>query len=487
MQKGHISVEWQYLMIKKRIWAILIIIIGISLGFFVYKSEPVNGHAPAKPAFLTSFFNRHLMPFKLGLDLSGGTHLVYEADVSKIPPAEVSDSMAVLRNVVDARVNSKQVSGVLGVLEPLIQIKEGGVGAEGSEQLIVDLPGVTDVSQAEKTIGETPTLEFRLKSTTPPKPVEATVGPDGKLVVPPASLTDGYTDTGLTGRYLSTAAVQFDPNTGAAYVALNFNAEGAKLFDDITKANIGRTLAIFLDGQIISAPTIQTEISGGQAVITGNFTPVQAKSLASSLSYGALPVPIHLVSSELIGPSLGVQAMKDGVRAGIIGFLIIALFLILWYRLPGLVAVIALSLYVVVTLAVFKLLHVTLSSAAIAGFIISIGVAVDANVLIFERIKEELRGGRTVADAITAGFDRAWLSIRDSNISTIITALILFSLFAGTFVRGFAITLLLGVLISMFSAILVSRLFLRSVATKEGSRVTNFLFGSGFSSAKSRT
>ncbi len=473
-------------MLKKRILALFIIIIGICLGFFVYKSEPVNGHAPAKPAFLTSFFERHQMPFKLGLDLSGGTHLVYEADVSAIPKDQVSDSMQVLRDVVDARVNSKAVSGVLGVLEPLIQIKEGGVGAQGSEQLIVDLPGVTDVTQAEQTIGQTPTLEFKLKSDKPAAPVKATVDANGKLTIPDVNLGDSYVDTGLTGRYLKTASVQFDQNTGSAYVALTFDADGAKLFDDITKANIGKTLAIFLDGQIISAPTIQTEITGGQAVITGNFTPVQAKALASSLSYGALPVPIHLVSSELIGPSLGVAAMHDGVKAGIIGFLAIALFLIFWYRLPGLVAVIALSLYVVMTLTVFKLLHVTLSSAAIAGFVISIGVAVDANVLIFERIKEELRGGRTVADAITAGFNRAWLSIRDSNISTIITALILFSLFAGTFVRGFAITLLLGVLISMFSAILISRLFLRSVATKEGSKVTNFLFGSGFSSAKSR-
>ena len=202
------------------------------------------------------------------------------------------------------------------------------------------------------------------------------------------------------------------------------------------------------------------------------------------MSYGALPVPIHLISSQLIGPSLGAKAIHAGVYAGIIGFLIIALFLILWYRLPGVVAVVALGLYVAITLAIFKLLQVTLSSAAIAGFIISIGVAVDANVLIFERIKEELRAGRTVADAITTGFARAWLSIRDSNISSIITALILFFLFGGTFVRGFAITFLLGVLVSMLSAILISRLFLRSVATKEGSRVTNFLFGSGFSSAK---
>lgn len=473
-------------MIKKRLTALLILIIGLGLGFFVYKSEPVGGHAPAKPAFLTNYFNKHPKPFKLGLDLSGGTHLVYEADVSQIPAEQVTDSMNVLRNVVDARVNSQQVSGVLGVLEPLIQIKEGGVGAAGSEQLIVDLPGVTDVAQAEKTIGQTPTLEFRLASEKPAEePTKITVGADGNVVLPAKNPLTGWDSTGLTGRYLKSASVQFDQNTGSAYVNLKFDDEGGKLFEKITSEHIGKTLAIFLDGQAISTPTIQTAISGGEAVITGDFTPVQAKALASSLSYGALPVPIHLISSELIGPSLGAQAMKDGMRAGIIGFLVIALFLIFWYRLPGLMAVIALGIYVVLTLTVFKVLHVTLSAAAIAGFIISIGVAVDANVLIFERIKEELRAGRTVADAITTGFSRAWLSIRDSNVSTMITAVILFALFAGTFVRGFAITLLLGVLISMFSAILISRLFLRSVATKDGSKVTNFLFGSGFSSAKS--
>ncbi len=469
---------------KKRIWALIIIIIGAALGLFVYKSEPVGGHSPAKPAIATAFFNRHLDPFKLGLDLSGGTHLIYQADVSQIPADQVAGSMQILQKVVSARINSKQVSGVFGVLQPLVQIKSGGVGAAGSQQLIVDLPGVTDVAQAESTIGQTPTLDFRLQSTTPAPPVQATVGADGKVSLPAVDPYANYVSTGLTGRYLSSASVQFDPNTGAPYVALNFNSDGAALFDQITKANVGKTLAIFLDGQPISTPTIQQEITGGQAVINGTFTPTQAKTLADSLSYGALPVPINLVSSELIGPSLGAAAVKDGVHAGVIGFLIIAIFLILWYRLPGLVAVVALSIYVSITLAVFKLMHVTLSADAIAGFIISIGVAVDANVLIFERIKEELRGGRTVSDAITTGFSRAWLSIRDSNISSIITALILFMLFADTFVRGFAITFLLGVVISMISAILITRLILRAVATKDGTRLTNFLFGSGFSSAR---
>lgn len=468
-------------MIKKRIWALVILIIGIAVGFYVYKSEPVGGHAPAKPAFMTSFFDRHLHPFKLGLDLSGGTHLVYQADVSAIPAEQVSASMEVLRTVVDARINSKEVSGALGVLEPLVQVQDGGVGTGGSQQLIVDLPGVTDVAQAEATIGATPTLEFRLAGAT--EPVKATVGPDGTVSIP-ADPYAGYVSTGLTGRYLKSAAVQFDQTTGRPLVALTFNDEGADLFQKITRENVGKTLAIFLDGAAISTPTIQQEINGGQATISGNFTPKEAKALADSLSYGALPVPIQLVSSQLIGPSLGAAAMHDGVKAGIIGFSVIALFLLFWYRLPGLMAVIALSLYVVLTLFVFKFMNVTLSAAAIAGFIISIGIAVDANVLIFERIKEELRAGRVVSDAIGTGFDRAWLSIRDSNVSTMITSLILFSLFGGTFIRGFALTLLIGVLISMLSAVVISRLFLRSVATKDGSRATSFLFGSGFSSAR---
>ncbi len=471
-------------MVKKRLQALLVLVVGLGLGFFVYKSEPVNGQAPKQPNILTSYFTKHPSPFKLGLDLSGGTHLVYDADVSALKPEQVSDSMQVLRDVVESRVNARQVSGVLGVLEPLVQIKEGGIGAQGSEQLIVDLPGVTDVTAAVNTIGQTPTLEFRLQDESKKQATStATVGPDGSLVVGDIDPYAGFVSTGLTGRYLDTATLDFDQGTGQPHVSLQFNDEGAKLFAEITKENTGKVLAIFLDGKPISAPTIREEITGGKAVISGSFTPKSAKALADSLRYGALPVPVKLVSSELIGPSLGAQAMKAGVHAGLIGFLIVALFLVLWYRLPGLVAVVALSMYVSITLAIFKLLHVTLSSAAIAGFIISIGVAVDANVLIFERIKEELRAGRTVADAITAGFSRAWLSIRDSNVSSIITALILFFIFGASFVRGFAITFLLGVLISMLSSILVSRLFLRAIAPSKTTKMSAFLFGSGFTSA----
>ncbi|MBP6884906.1 MAG: protein translocase subunit SecD, partial [Candidatus Pacebacteria bacterium] len=465
-------------MIKKRLQALLVLIIGLSLGFFVYKSEPVGGHVPTTPNILTSYFEKNPSPFKLGLDLSGGTHLVYEADVSDLDSSEVSGSMQVLRDLVEHRINSRQVSGVLGVLEPLVQVKEGGIG--GSEQLIVDLPGVTDVSQAIDTIGATPTLEFRIESGKEVKPVEATVGKDGTVSLGSIDPYSNFVSTGLTGRYLDKAILEFDPNTGVPRVSLNFNEEGAKMFAAITKANIGKVVGIFLDGKPISTPVVQEEITGGQAVISGNFTPKEGKALADSLRYGALPVPIKLVSSELIGPSLGASAIQAGIMAGIIGFLAIAIFLLFWYRLPGLVAVISLGVYVAIMLTIFKFLNVTLSSAAIGGFIISIGIAVDANVLIFERIKEELRGGRTISDAINTGFSRAWLSIRDSNISSIITALILYFIFDVSFVRGFAITFLLGILTSMVSAILVSRLFLRAIAPSGETKFTAFLFGSGF-------
>ncbi len=467
-------------MIKKRLGALSILIISVAIGFFVYKSEPQGGSIPATPNILTSYFQKHPKPFTLGLDLSGGTHLVYEADVSEVAPENIEDSMQVLRDVVLRRINSKQVAGALGVLEPLVQIKEGGIGAAGSQQLIVDLPGVTDVAIAEKAIGQTPTLDFRLKSDTS-VPQTVTVGPDGTVDMGSIDPYSDFVSTGLTGRYLDTARVEFDQTTGMPLVALSFTDDGAKLFAEITRNNTGKSLAIFLDGSPISAPTIQQEITGGQAVISGKFSVKEAKALAGSLSYGALPVPVKLVSSELIGPTLGSEALDAGLFAGIIGFIAIGAFLILWYRLPGVIATIALAVYVVTTLAVFKLLNVTLSSAAIAGFIISIGIAVDANILVFERMKEERRSGKSLSESVKAGFSRAWFSIRDSNFSSMITAVILFFVFKTSFIRGFAITLLLGVIISMFSSMIVTRLFVTSIAPRRQNRLVSFLFGSGFS------
>jgi preprotein translocase subunit SecD len=456
---------------KTRITAFLILLLGIGIGFFVYKTEVASRNlAKDAPATLISKF-----PFKLGLDLSGGTHLVYLADISNIDSNQIGDSMNSLRDVIERRVNA------FGIAEPSIQIQEGGFSDNGEYKLIVDLPGVTEVDKAIEMIGQTPMLEFKTENPNPKDTQEVVLDENGELVV---DFSSNYVTTGLTGRYLDKAILEFNQTTGEPVVSLQFDPEGATLFEKITKENIGKTVAIFLDGQVISAPVVNEAISGGKAQISGNFKAVEAKTLVGRLNSGALPVPISLVSTQTIGPSLGEQATDAGVKAAIIGFLAIALFLIIWYRLPGLIAVIALSMYVVIMLAIFKLTHVTLTAAGIAGFIISIGIAVDANVLIFERIKEELRGGDGVGDSIHHGFKRAWLSVRDSNISSIITALILYT-FGTTLIKGFALVFLIGVIISLISAISITRLFLYALNLKKKSKFIEFLFGSGFSNAKS--
>jgi len=261
-------------------------------------------------------------------------------------------------------------------------------------------------------------------------------------------------------------------------VVLNFDSAGAKLFSDITTAHVGEQLAIFLDGNMLSAPVIQTAISDGTAVISGRFTPDEAKEMVKNLNLGALPVPIALASTQTIGAILGDEALHAGVVAGIVGFLILALFMILWYRVPGLVAVVSLMIYTTIMLALFQIIPVVLTAAGMAAFILSVGLAVDANILIAERIKEELAGGRTSEEAIREGFARAWLAIRDSNISHIIASIILFWL-GTSIIKGFALVLGLGVLVSMFSAITVSRTFLLALGINAQNRVGRFFMRSG--------
>jgi protein-export membrane protein SecD len=450
---------------KKRILALIILLLGVGLAFFVYKSEYKLNKNFGKA---NSFMQNH--QFRLGLDLSGGSHLIYKADVSAVPAGQVSDSMNALRDVIERRVN------MFGVSEPVVQIQEGGFASGGGEKLIVDLPGITDVEKATQMIGQTPLLEFKIEA---PKdtPQKVSIDNDGKVSL---DASQQYIPTELTGRYLKKALLEFDQNTREPKVGLQFDDTGTKLFAEITKANVGKTVAIYLDGAPISAPVVREEITGGIAQISGNFTPIEAKQLVGRLNSGALPVPISLLSKQTIGASLGTNAVNAGVKAAIIGFLIIALFLILWYRLPGLIAVLALCIYVVIILSLFKLIPVTLTAAGIAGFIISIGIAVDANVLIFERVKEELRSGRSIADAVSTGFSRAWFSIRDSNISSIITALILF-FFGTALIKGFALTLGMGVLVSMFSAITITRIFLYTIEFVGEGKVARFLFSSGLS------
>ncbi len=497
---------------------------------------------------------------QLGLDLQGGSRLVYEADVSQLQKADQKNAVDGVRDVIERRINA------FGVSEPVIQTSQVG----GKWRVIVEIAGVFDINDAIKRIGETPLLEFREEKAPEPltdeqkKAIEAlnaeqkkkaeevlqlalapnadfaalakqysqdtstsetggdlgyfakgtmvaefenvvfdnmkvgetypqlvetsygwhiikktderTTGEGDQKTVEDqashilftkesteASTTPEFVNTGLTGKQLKRADVQFDPNTSAPQVTLVFNDEGKKLFGEITKRNVGKIVAIYLDGSPISTPRVETEIDSGEAVITGTFTLDEAKTLAQRLNSGALPVPISLVNQQNIGASLGKLSVQKSLFAGLIGIALVAFFMIVYYRFPGLLAIIALGIYSLISLAIFKLWPVTLTLAGVAGFILSIGMAVDANVLIFERLKEEIRLGKPLASAIEEGFRRAWLSIRDSNASSLITCLIL-TWFGTSLIKGFALTLAIGILVSMFTAITVTRTLLRLLA-----------------------
>jgi protein-export membrane protein SecD len=435
-------------MLSKRLIALAVLLLGAGVGWFVYSTQ----HSATRP-------------FKLGLDLSGGTQLVYRADLKALQASDVADSMAALRDTIERRVN------MFGVSEPIVQTEHAGTLAGTSEErLIVELPGVTDTQKAIQLIGQTPVLEFRLLKQ----------GADTSKMST-STVNEYFESATITGKDLASSELQFQGGAGRLnepVVVLHFNAHGGKLFADLTKQNVGRYFGIFLDGASISVPVIRESIPDGTAVISGNFTPEGAKELARNLNYGALPVPIELISTQTISGTLGKKAVTDGILAGLWGMGVVALFMVLWYRLPGLLAVIALSLYVAAVLALFKFIPVTLTAAGIAAFILSIGMAVDANVLIFERIKEELRGGKSTAEGIHDGFSRAWPSIRDSNISSMITAVILFW-FGTSLIKGFALVFGLGVLVSMLTAISVSRTFLMALGVNAKSGFARFLFGSG--------
>lgn len=428
--------------------------------------------------------------------------MVYQADFKDIQASDRAAALTAVRDTIERRVNS------FGVSEPLVQV-------QGQDQIVVELPGIKDVNEAIRQIGQTPLLEFKVQNPNPPQTV---VGPDGKVTVDPNSI---WLSTGLSGKQLSraTADVQSQGRSSLSneiVVRLEFNDEGRKLFADITGKNIGKPIAIFLDGQVISAPTVQTAITDGVAIISGKFTAQDAKDLATRLNSGALPVPIKLVSQQNVGATLGHESIQKSIVAGLIGILLIALFMIIYYRFPGILAIAALVIYALISFAIFKigisvtavilvgvffflgltvsawlgaiaflsyiillLLHglspVTLTLAGIAGFILSIGMAVDANILIFERVKEEIRLGKGIEQAIEHGFQRAWLSIRDSNVSSLITTLILY-IFGTPSIKGFAVTLGIGILISMFTAITITRTLLKLFV---GNRVLShpWLFG----------
>ena len=568
---------------RRRTWWIFVVIIVITLAALLISGGNFYNRMRDSIANSTKNFvtlpKVTEVPFRLGLDLQGGSQLIYEADVASLPESEKNSALEGVREVIERRIN------IFGVSEPVVQVNKTMTGAY---RIIAELAGIKDVKEAIKMIGETPLLEFRetddsvatstagtdtkkltelnkvsndqakkilaqavkgedfielAKANNPAQNIGVgedalTIGAENdgdlgwitedvnpELVKPVKFLakgqvyknlittksayhvvkledkrlrddkktmeyhlrdisfpiytaadltamtagTDGsdvkWKNTQLTGKHLKRAVVNFNPNDGSPEVSLEFNDEGAKLFEEITARNINKQVAIFLDSYPISIPTVNEKITGGKAVVSGTFTAQEAKLLAQRLNTGALPVPISLVSQQTVGASLGQQSVDNSIKAGLIGLAIVALFMILFYRLPGLLSVGALIIYGCISLAIFKLWPVTMTLAGIAGFILSIGMAVDANILIFERLKEELRNGKDLSKAIEDGFSRAWPSIRDSNFTTMIVCFVLIE-FSTSVIKGFAVTLLLGVIISMFTAIFVTRNFLKLMSNK---------------------
>jgi len=492
---------------------------------------------------------------KLGLDLQGGIHLEYKADVSNVDPSKISEAMQGAQDVIERRVNA------FGVGEPLVQTAKSG----GDYRVIVELPGIKDIEQAKQQIKETPLLEFKeegmdiqvqkvfdlqnqqakqraqdlfdkakgganfedLAKENSQDPSSKDRGGDLGFIKKPSlygtafdeivfggilkpsdvssSLLEtqngweiikfiesrgegdsleahvehifianadlmfsqypqfNYKSTGLTGKNLKNASVTFQ-NQGLSepQISLKFDDEGTKLFADLTKKNLEKTIAILLDGNIISAPTVQAEITNGEAVITGTFTLQEAKDLVQKLNTGALPVPLTLVGQQSVEATLGTDSLKSSLIAGLIGLIAVVIFMLIFYRFLGLVASLSLLIYTVLMITIFKISGITLTLSGIAGFVLSIGMAVDANILIFERTKEEIRNGRTIANSLDEGFKRAWTSIRDGNVSSLLTAGILYLMGTG-FVKGFAASLFIGVVVSMFTAVVITRTMLKFI------------------------
>lgn len=480
--------KFSKLSVRAKAWWILGIIIvfaitvGLTAGANVYNGFAKNLANKSNQIIVLPLVKD--LPFSLGLDLQGGTHLVYQADVKNIPEKDRAGALEAARDVIERRVNA------FGVSEPVVQVNQG---SGGEYRIIAELAGIKDVAEAIKLIGETPILEFKEQGA----PTAQITGTSTT-----AEITETWVNTELTGKYLKRASLQFNPSDGSPEVSLEFDTEGSKLFEDITARNVGKPVAIFLDGYPISVPTVNEKITGGQANISGKFNVEEAKLLVKRLNSGALPVPISLISQKTVEASLGVKSINNSMRAGLLGLLLVSLFMIIYYRLPGFLSVLSLLVYGVTVLAIFKALPVwlalvlvaamvglifytfnelklfngtlavlfsvigillffyaqqavTLTLSGVAGFILSIGIAVDANILIFARTREELKLGKSVSQAIDSGFKRAWPSIRDGNVSTLITCLIL--MFFGTSsIKGFGTTLFIGISVSLFSAIVIT-------------------------------
>src|SRR3989339_408045 len=381
---------------------------------------------------------------KLGLDLKGGSSLIFEANTAKVKKEDLNDSLNSARDVIERRIN------FFGVTEPQIQtIKTGD-----KYRLSVDLPGINNYEEAIKLIGQTAQLTFREL-------------PDGKIATTTPVFLQLTRDTGLSGIHILKSTIEFDDQTGKPQVGLKFNKKGTDLFAEITKRNIGRPVGIFLDNMPLTTPTVQTEIPDGSAVITGDFTTDEAKKLTIAINSGALPLPIRLVEQKNIGATLGEVEVKKSVYAGMIGLIMVLLFMIIYYGRLGFIASLALLIYGLISLFIFKAIPLVLTLPGVAGFILSIGMAVDSNILIFERIKEEQRKGSELEIAIRLGFGRAIDAIRDANFTTLLTTFILFNPLNWSFlpqfgmIRGFAATLAIGIFVSLFTGIVVSRNLIR--------------------------
>ncbi|MDZ7611941.1 MAG: protein translocase subunit SecD [Candidatus Moranbacteria bacterium] len=539
---------------KTRIKLFLVVVLAIFAGL-------VANPKPTGVGWLDSASDK--LKINLGLDLQGGAHLVYEADVSRVEQGKEGEALDGIQDVIKKRIDA------YGVSEPVVQTSKVG----GSHRLIVELPGVDDIQEAKNMIDKTPILEFKErndeaelseeekeqisqqrteaekeaselfekvkagedfaelakehsedpgsaqkggdlgfikkgdmlesfeeavfseeleKGEVYPELVESSFGyhiikktdekeENGERMVKASHILfrapnqeqilqqkkAQFIRTGLTGQHLKESSVRFNQQTGRPEVGLKFNDEGKELFKEITERNQDKQVAIFLDGSIISAPTVQAVIRNGEAVINGQFTLEEAKQLAQRLNAGALPVPIKLVSQQSVGPTLGKISLEKSLIAGLYGLIAVGVFMILYYRLLGVISVVALVIYTALMVSIFKLssltpMAITLTLSGIAGFILSVGMAVDANILIFERVKEEIRKGKSLRVSAEEGFKRAWSSIRDGNTSTILTAVILMIMGTG-FIKGFAITLMIGILFSMFTAIVVTRLILQFI------------------------
>lgn len=434
-------------MIRNLTERIILIVVVVALALVVDFTSELNLLNPVTDEPL---FARDLTP-RLGLDLQGGLQVLLEADL----PAETqidSESMDIARDIVQQRTDA------LGVNENVITVA-------GDRRIVGEFPGLEDTESVLATIQQTGLLEFVDTGDFTPAEGSTLVtdySPTGSPVETPADGTTVY-HTIMTGAELKSINVSQD-TLGTNYI-INFELkpEGTKIFGQHTSANVGKVLTIVLDKQVISAPVINDAITGGTGSISGSFTYESANAFAIQLRYGSLPVPLKIVETRIIGPTLGADSLNKSLIAGLIGMVIVALFMIIYYRMPGIVAVLSILIYAVVAFAVFKWFHFTLTLPGIAGFLLSTGAALDANILIFERLKEELRNGKNLTQAVDQGWARAWSSIRDSNLSAILTSLILFwfgSTFGATIVKGFSLTLALGVGISLFTAIYVTRTLL---------------------------